>query len=474
MKKIGIDAISYYVPSIYLSIEKLSKHRNLDFQKLNKGLGLEKMSIADSNEDTSSFAANALIDLFENNNINPTEIGRIYMGTESALDGSKPSLTYATNIVEEYFKDEFGERCLKNCDITDITFACIGGVDALQNTLDWISRNPAKKAIVVSSDISKYELNSTGEYTQGAGAVALLISEDPSIISIDNTWGVASKSENDFFKPRIKFNKKDLIENIISNLKLNISNNDFRKIFEDSIFWNNKSEIIEVFRDEPVFDGQYSNQCYEERMNEAFMDFKENEDIDFLNDWSHIIFHLPYAFHGRRIIFNNWLNWLKGDSTYKDLLNEIGNEDDELFLKKAYKSKTYKKFITSKIAPGEKASSSIGNMYSASVFMSLLSMLNHHFINGIDINTQKVGFITYGSGSKAKIFQGSIEKNWKNKIKGSNLFDSLNKRNEISFKQYEDLHKSKDISPISNHGVRFSHIDMKCNSEGYRIYRINE
>ena len=69
MKKIGIDAISYYVPSIYLSIEQLSEKRNLDFQKLNKGLGLEKMAIADSNEDPSSFAANALIDLFEKNNL---------------------------------------------------------------------------------------------------------------------------------------------------------------------------------------------------------------------------------------------------------------------------------------------------------------------------------------------------------------------------------------------------------------------
>ena len=80
MKKIGIDAISYYVPSIYLSIEKLSEHRNLDYEKLNKGLGLEKMAIADSNEDPSSFAANALISLFEKNNIDPKEIGRIYMG----------------------------------------------------------------------------------------------------------------------------------------------------------------------------------------------------------------------------------------------------------------------------------------------------------------------------------------------------------------------------------------------------------
>ena len=192
MKKIGIDAISYYVPSIYLSIEQLSEKRNLDFQKLNKGLGLEKMAIADSNEDPSSFAANALIDLFEKNNLDPQEIGRIYMGTESALDASKPSATYATDLVEKYFTNKFGERCLKNCDITDMTFACIGGVDALQNTIDWVSRNPGKKAIVVSSDLSKYELNSTGEYTQGAGAIALLITENPSILTIDNAWGIAT------------------------------------------------------------------------------------------------------------------------------------------------------------------------------------------------------------------------------------------------------------------------------------------
>ena len=38
MKKIGVDAISFYVPSIYLSIEELSKNRNLNFEKLNKGL----------------------------------------------------------------------------------------------------------------------------------------------------------------------------------------------------------------------------------------------------------------------------------------------------------------------------------------------------------------------------------------------------------------------------------------------------
>ena len=35
-----------------------------------------------------------------------------------------------------------------------------------------------RKAVVIASDIAKYELNSTGEYTQGAGSVSMLICED--------------------------------------------------------------------------------------------------------------------------------------------------------------------------------------------------------------------------------------------------------------------------------------------------------
>ena len=472
MNKIGIDAISYYVPSIYLSIEELSKNRNLNYAKLRNGLGLEKMAIADSNEDPSSFAANALIDLFEKNSLNPQDIGRIYMGTESALDASKPSATYATEMVERFLTKKFGERSLKNCDVTDMTFACIGGVDALQNTMDWISRNPGKKAIVVTSDLSKYELNSTGEYTQGAGAVALLISENPSIISIDNHWGIATKSENDFFKPRRTINKKSLIKEIIAKLELDISEKDFETNLSNSEFWDNDSEIIEVFKDEPIFDGQFSNSCYIDRMQEAFIHFQKQKKIDFLNDWDHLIFHLPYAFHGRRMIFNNWLEWIKNDSKFEDLIKEIGSENDPDFNKKSYKSSLYKDYVAYKVSPGEKASSSIGNMYSASVFMSLLSMLNYHFENKNKIAGEKVGFISYGSGSKAKVFHGIIQDKWADKIKTSKLFEFLKTRKEISFSMYESLHQNKEVSPLTNHNARFSHTDQEPNSKGYRYYKI--
>mgnify|MGYP003326637901 CR=1 FL=1 len=54
------------------------------------------------------------------NNLNPKEIGRIYMGTESALDASKPSATYATDLVEKYFSKKLINK------IINVGSICIG------------------------------------------------------------------------------------------------------------------------------------------------------------------------------------------------------------------------------------------------------------------------------------------------------------------------------------------------------------
>ena len=141
-----------------------------------------------------------------------------------------------------------------------------------------------------------------------------------------------------------------ILENeIIKTLDLDLSESDFEKVFSESKFWSDKNEKIEVHKEEPVFDGQYSNECYIDRMEEAFEHFNSFKKIDFLNKWNHLIFHLPYAFHGRRMIFNNWLSWVKKDEKLKDLVQEIGEENSEDWLKKAYKSNLYKNFIKEKI-----------------------------------------------------------------------------------------------------------------------------
>ena len=477
MKKTGIDAISFYVPQLYVDLSELAEKRDIPFVKLNKGLGLNKMAFPDLNEDAASFAANALMELIFANNIDPRTIGRIYLGTESALDAAKPTATYAIEAVENELSNTFGERSFKNCDVVDMTFACVGAVDALHNSLDWVKNGNKRKAVVIASDFAKYELSSAGEYTQGAGAVALLITENPSILSISNTWGVATKSVGDFFKPRRLFNKKELLNETAELLGVKLSEEKSAAIINEnsSTFWSDSNLNFELFKEEPVFDGPFSNDCYQERINEALEHFNVQQPTNILNEWEHLVFHLPYAFQGRRMIVKTWLEWLKENNKLDELINEIGelNQDNRSQWEKlASKSSLYKEFVKTKIAPGEKASSEIGNMYTASIFMSLLSLLNISFESNIDIKGNKIGFLSYGSGSKSKIFEGTIESPWKEKIMKSNLFKVLSNRKSINIETYEKLHKNELKKPVStSSSIHLEKIEThSINQMGFRKY----
>lgn len=405
----GIEAASYYVPSLYLEIKDLAEKRGIDPAKLEKGLGLHKMGFPDVHEDAATFAAEALLKLIEDYQLNPKETARIYLGTESALDAAKPTASYAMQMVEEVLEPKFGSRCFKNCDVVDMTFACIGAVDALHNSLDFVRVNPDKKTVVIASDYAKYELASSGEYTQGGGAVAVLISSKPDLIEIENHWGIATESVFDFFKPRRHFKKEELVNAPESY-----------------------PEKIEVFTDEPVFDGQYSNQCYQDRIREAYEHYKElTEKNKPYENWKYLIFHLPYAFHGKRVFTEIY-----------SLENGLSYETPEE-QKAVAKSEEYISFINEKIEKSQRASSEIGNMYTASIFMAMLSALQTSFNENEELKGQEIGFLGYGSGSKSKVFAGKVSENWKNVVEKWNLFEELKNRKAIDFETYEKLHRKQ-------------------------------
>ena len=423
--KIGIDAIAFDVAKIHLPIKTLANARNIEPEKLEKGLGLLKMTLPDTHQDTVVFGANALTRLIIDNNIGLEEISRIYVGTESAIDSSKPISSFLVSLMEQ----KFGENSLSECDVVDFTFACIGGVDAMQNCIDFVTLNPSKKAIVVTTDFAKYDLNSTGEYTQGAGAVALLIASNPKIIAFENYWATSTKGVFDFFKPLRTISKQE-----ISGSEIN-----------EPWFDNLESEI-EIHKDQPVFDGQYSNQCYMDRTREAYFLLKKlkNSQETIYNSWESIIMHLPYAFQGRRMLSEIYA---------LDAENSIisGNETSEEYqnkLKEISKSEAYKNFVTEKLQPAEIASSIIGNLYTSSIFMGLLSTLAHFYDNKIDVSSKKFGFLAYGSGSKSKVFEGTIQSEWKDAIAKVNLFETLEKSFEIDFDTYEKLHKKEQKQSI--------------------------
>lgn len=425
MMKTGIDAIAFDVAKIHLPIKTLAEARNIDPEKLEKGLGLIKMTLPDIHQDAVVFGANALTKLIRDNAIDLNRIARIYVGTESAIDSSKPIASFLVALMEQ----QFGDNCLAECDVVDFTFACIAGVDALQNCIDFITLNPDKKAIVVTTDIAKYDLESTGEYTQGAGALAMLVTSAPRIIAFENHWATSTKGVFDFFKPYRTIGKAEITAN---------ENN-------DPWFGNLESEI-EIHKDQPVFDGQYSNQCYMDRTRNAYFLFKKlkNATQTLYNTWESIIMHLPYSFQGRRMLSEIYTL----DAGVKTL---NGTEDTVQYqntLKETAKTEEYRSFVTQKLQPAELASSLIGNLYTGSIFMGLLSTLSHFYDTDKDITEAQFGFLAYGSGSKSKVFEGTIQPEWKTAIRNVRLFETLSQSSEIDFEAYQKLHKKEQKSSL--------------------------
>lgn len=417
--KVGIDSLSFYIPKIHLPIETLATNRGIDPLKLIKGLGLQKMALLDVYQDVVTLAANAAHKLLKNNStIKPAEIAKIYVGTESGVDSSKPVASYVLGLLEQIY----GERSFKNCDAVDHTFACIGAVDAMQNAIDFIKVNPTKKAIVIATDYAKYDLNSTGEYTQGAGAIALLITSNPRILAFESKTGVATESVFDFFKPRRVIQKKTITGSAL--------NEDWNGILETE---------ITIYKDQPVFEGQYSNECYINRITEAYQDFKTENSLEnkkVYESWKAILMHLPYCYQGRRTFYEIVLN-------ENPELIDLTAADAKEQIKAFAKSELFMDVVKNKIAPSEIASGQVGNIYTGSIFLGLVSTLTHFSENGTNLDNQPLGFIAYGSGAKSKVFEGIIQPNWQNALPKKSIFDELNTSIAIDFETYEALHKKE-------------------------------
>jgi hydroxymethylglutaryl-CoA synthase len=432
---VGIDDMAFYTPNLYYDLKDLANLRQIPYEKLAHGLGTFHMAFPDVHEDTATMAAEAIAQLIERNHLNTNDIGRIYLGTESALDASKPTATYAVEMLEKRFGQSF-----RHTDVIDMTFACIGATDALIHMMDWVSHDKTRVGIVVASDFAKYDLESTGEYTQGAGAVAMLVKWHPRLMVIRQLYGVACESVHDFYKPR-------------------------------------RAQYSET----PVFDGQFSNECYKDRMNEAMEHFRtqavaqgviKSAAYEPLSErWERMIFHLPYSFHAKRMFIETFVLELQQADIYIDFLKkydlDIPQKGDfsaekeyqkayNAYIKKISETPDYQKIVTQKLEKAQRASSYIGNIYAGSVWLALMSTLESDLQEQSKITKKTFGFIAYGSGSKAKIFEGIVQKDWKEVTDRFGIFDFIANRKSITTEQYLALHERKATESIGLRKNRFA------------------
>ena len=493
---VGIDDIALYVPRHYLPIVDLAEARGIDPAKLTDGLGLRAMALPDTWEDTATMAANAVRALMRRHGIAPAQIGRLYLGTESALDGAKPTATYALEMLRRSYRDEYGPDCFTRCDVIDMTFACIGAVDALLNTADWVRGGTGRIGIVVASDFAKYELGSTGEYTQGAGAVAMLVRENAALVSLQPAVGVATRGVHDFFKPVRTVTKASIVDEVLGLLGSDARADEvlagLPATFGRAGTLDANEEAIGLHRVTPTFDGPYSNWTYQRRVREAYAHYVElvaqPEDEQPLFTWSRIAMHLPYAAHGRRMLMDLFVRELERQGVWSDIaaatrVGPLPRRDDAAdeeayeaeyasYLRAVGKTSAYRDFATEQLAGSAELSAQVGNLYAGSVFLALVGVLKQAADAGAQLAGKTIGVIGYGSGSKSKVFACAVRGTWEERVAAWDLDEQFAARAAIDYATYERLHRGQLDEPLAPPAKSYylERLGTAANREGARYY----
>ena len=187
--KIGIDKIGFATSNYVLKLNDLAAARATDPEKLSKGLLLKELSIAPLTEDIITLGAAAADPILTSED--KEKIDMVIVATESSIDQSKAAAVFIHGLLAiQPFARSF-----------EIKEACYGATAALDYAKLHIEKYPDSKVLVIASDIAKYGINTPGEPTQGAGAIAMLISKDPRILIFNEDNVAQTRDVMDFWRP---------------------------------------------------------------------------------------------------------------------------------------------------------------------------------------------------------------------------------------------------------------------------------
>jgi len=187
--KVGIDLIHFATSNYYLDLKTYAQEKGTDPNKYLIGIGQEKMSIAPPDEDIVTLSAKAAAPILDQ--IDKKQITAVLFATESGVDQSKSAGAFLHGLLD-----------LPNrCRVVEFKHACYAGTAALQMATTMVRANPKETILVIAADIAKYDVDSSGEATQGCGAVAMLVTENPRILTIEAGSGYYTEDVMDFWRP---------------------------------------------------------------------------------------------------------------------------------------------------------------------------------------------------------------------------------------------------------------------------------
>lgn len=243
--KVGIDRIGFYTSKWYVDMAKLAKARNEEPGKYLIGIGQSKQSVIPNSQDAVTMAANAADQIIDDRNRD--QIDLVLFGTESGVDNSKSAAIYLQHLLQ----------LRSNIQSVELKQACYAMTAGIQLAKDHVLAHPESKVLVIGSDIARYGLHSAGEPTQGGGAMAMIISANPKILTIEEPSAHYTADIMDFWRP--------------------------------------------LYATQAVVDGKYSSQEYIDFFDRTLTEYQAKTQTK-LSDLQAIVFHLPYTKMGLKAL----------------------------------------------------------------------------------------------------------------------------------------------------------------------------
>ncbi|CEJ85955.1 Putative Hydroxymethylglutaryl-synthase [[Torrubiella] hemipterigena] len=412
-ENVGIKAMEIYVPAQCLDQSLFEIHQGVSAGKYTIGLGLESMNYCTDREDVCSLALNAVSSLLSTYNIDPNSIGRLEVGTESPFDKAKSVKSVLTQLFEPA-----GNTSLEGIDTVN---ACYGGTNALFNAVNWVESRSwdGRDAIVVASDIAIYK-ETASRPTGGAGCVAMLIGPNAPLSLAPNVRGTYMTHAYDFYKP--DFSVEYPIVNGHESIRCYIS----------------------------ALDGCYKNlqerlQQKHDKSNTSTNGVKPDYETGRVMDlFDYMAFHTPNCklvskSYGR-LLYNDCL-MSTDEAAWQGIPEELLNLQHQESLTNKILEKTVvsltKEAFQTRVEPSILAPSKCGNMYTASLYCSLLSLLSN--IDAKDARGKLIGMFSYGSGIASTLFGIKVTGDISEIVQKVDLMNRLARRYIATPEEYEEV-----------------------------------
>jgi len=434
---IGIDSVGFYAPKYYIKLRDLAAERKVDPAKFKKGLMAIEMRIPDVNEDIVSLGLKAGYQALIKGGISPKSIDALFVGTET--------ITYAVKSISNIFAELLGISTNSVCQ--DVYNACAGGTLALLNAIALVEKDIIKKALVISVDISSYQLGSPSEATQGSGAIALVISKNPRVATFSEKFGKVSGNVDDFYRPANEKNAK-----VFGHYSVSTYLNFQLKAYDDLI-----NNIGDFHADYYTFHAPFSK-----------LPIKVMQQI-IQKRWIKHIQNLP------RVKKNQITSSILKKLDY--FMHDITILPEWLYLKlkeRGYSSETLEKIsnklianVKGKVLPQLRVPSHFGNIYNASIWAQIIYLLeNYSRVN------DTIYFGSYGSGATCISGLLKVKEGFKRVVdKSPKINDFIENKERKTILEYERI-KEGEFSPKTVLGEIVEH--EKNNKRGFTLHFCDE